>query len=169
MKIKTTRFGEIELTEAECIQMKGSILGFEPLRRFALLLYDDKTPLCWLQSFEDPSLAFVVIDPLVVKPDYKPAVLTSDLDFLEIKDKGDMVLLSIVTIRSEPFRITANLRAPLIINAVNRTAKQAILENADFPIQYDVLDHKADCDLDFSAHCKSLSGLNKLAFTVAAP
>ena len=103
MKIKTVRFGEIEVGEGDIIVMKGSILGFERLRRFILLIHDDHTPLWWLQAVDDPAVAFVVVNPRVVKPDYNPAVPEADLEFLDIRNKDDIALLAIVTVRMQPF------------------------------------------------------------------
>ena len=67
MKIKTIRFGEIDIPEEEFILMKGSILGFERLSRFVLLIQDEKTPLWWLQAVDDPAVAFVVVNPRLIK------------------------------------------------------------------------------------------------------
>lgn len=167
MKLATTRFGEVDVKESEWIEIKGSILGFEQLRRFVLLINDEDTPLCWLQSLEDPALAFVVINPLVIKPDYKPFVFENDLDFLGIKKRDEAILLSIVTIRSNPFRITANLKAPLLINAASRTANQVILEDDDYQIQYELLDHKTDL-YSLSDRQEEISGLRKIASNVSA-
>jgi flagellar assembly factor FliW len=140
MKIKTTRFGEIDVKEEEFIVMKGSILGFEHLKRFVLLQNNAKTPLWWFQSVDDPAVAFVVVNPLIIKPDYAPAFGEGDLEMLDIKKDKDIAVLSIVSVRSNPFKVTANLRAPILINAEKRTAGQIVLENSDYPIQYDVVD-----------------------------
>lgn len=144
MKIKSTRFGEIDVKESEFIVMKGSILGFEHLKRFVLLVNDGETPLWWLQCVDDSSVAFAVVNPRFVKPDYDPAIFESELELLDIKNSKDIALLSIVTVRSHPFRVTANLRAPILINAENRIAGQIVLEDPDYPIQYDVLDNKSE-------------------------
>lgn len=164
MKIDTTRFGEIDINECELIIMRGPILGFEHLSRFVLLIHDKNTPLWWLQSVEDPSVAFVVVDPNIVKPDYSPAILAEDLESLDINKAGiSTALLAIVTVRSQPLRVTANIRAPILINADTRTACQVILEDPDYPIQYDLLGHKAEVNNGSSetgvftelAHCSS--------------
>jgi len=140
MKINTSRFGDIDVNEAEVIFMKGAILGFEQLKRFVLLQNSDKKPLWWLQSVEEPSVAFVVANPLVVKPDYAPNFSESDLELLGIKDEKEIAALAIVTVHSNPLRATANLRAPILINANSRTAAQIVLDNSDDPIQYEISD-----------------------------
>jgi flagellar assembly factor FliW len=169
MNIDTTRFGKIEIRESELIVMKGSILGFEHLKRFVLLVHDEKTPLCWLQSIEDPALAFVVVNPRIIKLDYNPVVDEGELKFLDITNSDDLVLLAIVTVRSHPLRVTANLRAPILINAANRTANQVVLDDPDYPIQYDILGNRADIDSgQLSGKCKVMEGPGKLA-SIAAP
>ena len=168
MKINSTRFGEIDVKEAAFIVMKGSILGFEHLKRFVLLVNDENTPLWWLQCVDDPSVAFVVVNSRLVKPDYDPAIFESELEFLDIKNSKDIALLSIVTVRSHPFRATANLRAPILINAENRMAGQVVLEDSDYPIQYDLLDNEANVNRDLSNESRGAGRLSKLSLPVGA-
>ncbi|MBN1380243.1 MAG: flagellar assembly protein FliW [Deltaproteobacteria bacterium] len=148
MKITTTRFGDIDVKESEFITLHGSILGFEHLREFVLLSGEQNTPFWWLQSVQEPAVAFVVINPQIVKPDYAPAISEDDFEFLDIKKKKDIALLAIMTIRSNPLRITVNLRAPILINARTRKANQIILADSEIPIQYDVLDNKEHLNKD---------------------
>ncbi|HOK06375.1 MAG TPA: flagellar assembly protein FliW [Syntrophales bacterium] len=151
MKFHTTRFGEIEVKEEEFIYFKGPILGFERLTRFVLLRPEDPSPLMWLQSVDDPAVAFVVVNPRLVKRDYNPTVFESDLNLLGITRDEEAALLAIVTLRSQPLRMMANLRAPLLINAVNRLAAQVILADEEYPLQYDILDHRRDLEAGMRA------------------
>lgn len=151
MEIDTTRFGKIRIKESELIGMRGRILGFERHKRFALLTFEDSTPFLWLQSVDDPGIAFVVINPRIVKPDYTPAISEGELELLDIQRTGDIALLSIVTVRSDPFRATANLRAPILINTSKRSAKQVILDDPGYPIQHDILGNKIDFKSGLSA------------------
>lgn len=167
MKINTSRFGEIEATESAMLLMKGAILGFERHSRYVLLTHDPDTPLWWLQSVDDPDLAFVVVDPWVVKPDYDPAIDEEDLAFLHIQDRKDMILLAIVTVRSNPFRLTANLRAPILVHATGRTANQVILNDPAHPIQYDVIANRTT-DMGLSEGCGGREKPGRLA-VVATP
>jgi flagellar assembly factor FliW len=125
--------------------MKRPILGFEQCSRFVLLLDEENSPLRWFQAIDDPGLAFVVVNPLVFKNDYNPSIFQELLDLLKITDSEEMVLLVIVTVRAQPVRITANLRAPILINAQNRSAAQIVLDNPDYPLQYDLLAPQVDC------------------------
>lgn len=142
VKIETTRFGPLGVAEGEVIRMAGPIFGFEPLTRFVLLIHDEGTPLWWLQSMEEPGVAFVVVNPRVLQSGYNPSISEADLESLAIDGGEEIVLLSIVTVHLHPFRVTANLKAPILINAAQRVAKQIVLEDPAWPIQYDVFDHR---------------------------
>ncbi|MBW2663155.1 MAG: flagellar assembly protein FliW [Deltaproteobacteria bacterium] len=143
MKISTTRFGDISIDESRVIRMREGMLGFEHLKKYVLLMHGEKTPFWWLQSVEDGSVAFVVINSLAVKPDYEPVISDDEVKLLEIGLPEDAVLFSIVTIRSDPFKVTANLRAPIVVNAKKMLAKQVVLVNSDYPIQYPVTENSA--------------------------
>ncbi|MBW2599415.1 MAG: flagellar assembly protein FliW [Deltaproteobacteria bacterium] len=142
MKISTTRFGDINIDESRVIRMKGGILGFEHLGEYVLLMQDEKTPFWWLQSVEDGSVAFVVINSLVVKPDYEPVISDDEVKLLKIASPEDAVLFSVVTISSDPFTVTANLRAPIVINAKKMLAKQVVLVDPDYSVQHPITESK---------------------------
>ena len=141
MKVSTTRFGDIDVDKSRVIRMKGGMLGFEPLGKYVLLTQDEKTPFWWFQSVEDGSVAFVVINSFAIKPDYKPVISDAEANLLEIASSEDAVLFSVVTIRSDPFAVTANLRAPVMINAKKMLAKQVILVDPDYPVQYPITEN----------------------------
>ena len=146
MKIQTKRFAALEIDENKIILMQKGILGFEDYKRFFLLMPSAGEPLMWLQAVDEPALAFVVANPCVIKGDYEPAIMENDLELLDIKRGEDIVLLAIVTVHSQPLRVTANLRAPILINAVNRKANQIVLDEPTYPIQYLVLESQQHTD-----------------------
>jgi flagellar assembly factor FliW len=138
VKISTTRFGDIIIDESKVIRMKGGILGFEQLKRYALFIQGEKIPFWWFQSVEDGSIAFVVIDSLTVNPDFKPLIPETEVKLLEIGSPEEAVLLSVVTIHSNQFKVTANLRAPIVVNVKKKLAKQVILVDSKYSVQYPV-------------------------------
>lgn len=144
MELETSRFGKIEFDETMIIDMKGPILGFENLNKYVLLKQNERTPFSWFQSVEKGSLAFVVMNPQILMEDYEPEIGDNDVELLKIETAADVSLLSIVTIRSNPTKISANLRAPIVINSRKRLAKQIVLEDADYPVQYEVATQKSE-------------------------
>ncbi len=139
MRLSTTRFGDIDIDESRAIVMRGGILGFEHLKRYVFLVQDEENLFCWLQCVDNGSLAFVLIDPFVIKPDYRPVIQDSDIELLEIKSPEDVILMSIVTIYPDPFKVTANLKAPIVINVRERLGKQIVLDREDYPVQYPIV------------------------------
>ena len=87
----------------------------------------------WLQSVDNGALAFVLIDPLLFKPDYKVEIGTEDAEELGLKNGGDEAqIMAIVNIlkRGEdgkPTAMTANLLGPIVINPEKKLAKQVVL------------------------------------------
>lgn len=144
VEIDSNRFGRIQVDESELIEMRGPILGFEQLKQFILLIVESHKPFWWLQSVENPAIAFMVITPRIVKPGYDPPISKGDLELLNIQETQQMALLAIATLRSDPFRATANLRAPILFNTSKRWAKQVIIEDPEYLIQYDILGNKTD-------------------------
>ena len=142
MRLSTTRFGDIDIDESRVILMKGGILGFEHLKRYVFLAQDEEILFYWFQSLDDGSLAFVVINPFIINPEYKPVIQDSDVELLEVELPEDVILMSIVTIHPDPFKVTANLKAPIVINVKKRVGEQVILDEGNYSIQYPIMDNK---------------------------
>jgi flagellar assembly factor FliW len=60
----------------------------------------------------------------------------TDTKLLEIENAEDVVLLTIVTIRQTPFCVSVNLRAPIVVNAKKKIAKQVVLEDPAYPVRH---------------------------------
>lgn len=118
------------------LRMPTGILGFEQIKDYVLCTNPEEEPFTWLQVEGNSSLAFVVIDPFLIAPDYKPDIPQADVDFLGLKEPDDAMLLSIVTVHG-PNRATANLKGPIVINCHTRVGKQVIIANAsDYSVEY---------------------------------
>jgi len=78
---------------------------------------------------DDPSLAFLVVEPAVVAPEYHPNIADRDAAALGIRTPDDAMLLNIVTVRGLD-RATVNLKGPIVINRQTATGKQVIPEDA---------------------------------------
>lgn len=131
--IDTTRFGRITIDRDKIIRMVSPFLGFPDDQRFILLPHGENSPFWWLQSMDSPELAFVVIQPALIKPDYRPAIAAHYLDELQVNDAGDLELLLILTIpQGRPEEMTANLLGPVALNAAARLGRQILLDPNEF-------------------------------------
>ena len=136
MKIETTRFGPLEVSEDTLIKFTQPILGFADCTRYVLIEGPGKGTVYWLQSVDRPEVAFLVMDPLGVVPDYEVNLPQSEVDDLKLKDETEAILLTLVVVPSDKKYVRTNLRAPLIYNPNSKLAKQVVLYDSDYPVKY---------------------------------
>ena len=137
MEIKTTRFGQVEINENLVITLPEGILGFEDFKRYIILDHFDKeSPFKWFQSIDDPSLAFVITDPLVFVPEYKAKVSKEEIRNIELSDASKAVIVVIVNIKRDHSEITINLQGPIVINPEEKLAKQVIIRESDYSVRH---------------------------------
>lgn len=125
IKVKTTRFGEISIPEYKVITFKDGIPGFPDSRRFVILDHKD-TPLKWLQSLDDPDLAFLIAEASSIEPAYNIKIDKSVKDYLEAQDENNLVIFLIL--RVENSKVVANFNGPLIFNAEKMLGVQVIID-----------------------------------------
>lgn len=140
IKVKTTRFGEIEVKEKDVIELPSGLIGFPELKKYVLLDHDKESPFKWMQSLDDGAIAFVLINPLLFRPDYTVEVSEAEVSDLTIEDEKDAIISVIVTMPSNPQNMTANLKAPLVFNLKNRKGKQVILNNPEYTTRHNIMD-----------------------------
>jgi flagellar assembly factor FliW len=125
MEVRTTRFGTIELAEDRVISFARGILGFPELTEYCLLQPGDDACFFWLQSVEDPNLAFVVTDPTFFEKDYSVPIRQEQMESLSMDKLEDAQVFVIVNKIDD--QLTGNLQGPLVINTVNKKAEQMVL------------------------------------------
>lgn len=141
MNVQTRYFGEIELSEDKIITFENGIMGFEAFKKFTLL-YDcekeERPSISWLQSVEEKGLALPVVNPFLVKEDYNPRVEDELLESLgEFHDENTVILL-VLTIPADIKKMTANLKAPIVINSDTKRGCQIVVENSEYAVKYNV-------------------------------
>lgn len=133
-----SRFGPIALDPERVITFQNGLLGFAGHGRFQL----SEVPGCetafkLLQAIDDAGLGFFV---LPLDPDNGP-IAAADLDAACRTlgfERGALAVLAVVTVRAEAdgVRCTANLRAPLLIEATRRLGCQYVLGNDAYAIRH---------------------------------
>lgn len=136
MKLVTKRFGTIEVDDDNVLDVPAGIPGFPELRRVTLLAasgMEADLPLFWMQDLDDGDLAFLCLVPWGAFPEY-------DLEFdaveLGVADEGDVRILNLITVRRDASGATmsANLRAPLIVDVRNQRLHQVILGDSRWSV-----------------------------------
>ena len=143
MIVNTKLFGTIDLAEDKILTFEQGMIGFESLKKFAIL-YDleneKKHKVCWLQSLDEPQLAFPVIDPFLVKQDYNPEINDSNLATLGKIAEEKLSVLVTLTVPKDITKMACNLRAPIIINTETRKGAQIVSETLEYPVKYFIYD-----------------------------
>lgn len=139
MIIHTTRFGDIDCPEDKILNIPSGIIGFPASTHYLILDHDRDVPFKWMQSLDQAEVAFVIIDPVWFKPDYRVTIAVDEIRELGRVDEVDLVMFVLLTIPSDdPGSMTANLRGPVVVNAGTRIAKQLILRD-EYPTRAPVL------------------------------
>lgn len=139
MLVTTERFGEVEVKEDSVIEIKDGILGFPERTKYVLLPQSEESPFQWLQSIDDPKLAFVVTNPLNFFADYAPEISDADVIDIDLENPEDAAVLTLVTIPEKIDDMTVNLVGPIIVNKKNFKAKQVIALNEEYTTKHRIL------------------------------
>jgi flagellar assembly factor FliW len=121
-----TRFGQLDLRSEQILNFTAPIIGFDKLRRYAVLPSVDRPPLLWLQSADEGEVAFPVLDPYLVFPDYQPK-----LPPLQTLMQGDGPYQLLCVLGHEGDKFGLNLLAPIVVCAARQLAAQIILQQSD--------------------------------------
>ncbi len=142
MQCRSTRFGTCDVRPDAVLTFPSGILGFPDCRRYVILDHDTDAPFKWLQSLDEPGLAFVILDPATFHPKYDVQVSSEALLEVNGKDDDELILSVLLTIPSnDPTGITANLRGPLLMNPRTKLCKQLILSDS-YPTRFPLFSHK---------------------------
>jgi flagellar assembly factor FliW len=141
MILETKHFGEIELDEKSILKFDSGLPGFENVREYILIdSPDEQSIFKWLQSVDEPALAFAIVNPFLVKTDYDFEIGDEDARMLEIDNAEDVVVYSILVVPEDLTKVSMNLKAPLIINARNKKGAQIVLDTDKYTVRHYVLD-----------------------------
>lgn len=136
MKYSSSRFGTLDIDDESVLTFPAGILGFPDSGRYVMLDHDTEAPFKWLQSLDEPALAFVIIDPDLAFTGYRVAVPGEAMAEVQGNDTDELSTAVILTIPSDdPGRITANLRGPLLMNRRTKLCKQLVLAD-EFPTRH---------------------------------
>jgi len=132
-KINTLQFGEFEVGEEHIFFFENGILGFEDLREFVLVSEEETVPFKWLISLDMPDIGFPCLSPWHIDLTYDPGK-----EF----DLENEVLLIIVTLDDGNGQMTANLKAPVVLDIKYQRGKQIILTSDRYSPNFVITKHR---------------------------
>ena len=136
-----SRFGTIAVAPNSSIEFPRGLLGFAELHRYALAdLADPRLPqFMVLQCLDDHELAFLAmpLEPdsgIIARPDLDAACAALSIA------AADVAILLVVTVHrsDDGFVVSANLRAPLLIDSASRIGFQHVLPNNNYPVRFPI-------------------------------
>ena len=137
MKLDTAKFGEVEVEDNRVFDFVLPIIGFDELTKFVILDPNADSIFKWLQSVDDPELAFPIISVAALDFDYSVELSDNVVTELDITDANDVLVMNITSIpQDNPRGTTINLLAPLIFNLDNLKAGQIVLSGSGYDISY---------------------------------
>ena len=125
-----------EVEELPELSFVRPLPGFGDLRRFVLVeLPAGEGALFELRSLEEPAVRFLAAVPTAFFPDYAFDLGEDDCAELGLTDEADALALVLLTMGQDAAATTANLLAPVVVNARTRQAAQVILSGSDWPVR----------------------------------
>ena len=137
--IHSPKLGEVKYKEDDLITLTTPLLGFAELSDYLIISNSDYFPFLWLQSVEDPSVCFILIEPNPFFEGYAPNINKRELKVLG--NITELKIFCIVVIPEDPQMATANLRAPLVVNFERKIAKQIVLDDDKYNIRSRLFPH----------------------------
>ncbi|MBU1567413.1 MAG: flagellar assembly protein FliW [Proteobacteria bacterium] len=126
-----TRFGEVEYDPTNLLHFPAGLIGLPNLRHFIVMPNKKEGPLFWIQSVEEPEMAFVLTDPTNFFLDYLVVPDGGERQSLHIEEDEKCFVLTVVTVPPDQ-NITLNLAAPIFFAPRTNRAIQVILNDSNY-------------------------------------
>lgn len=137
MEINTVRFGTIDVEEERVYTFALPIIGFNELRKYVIIDTGNDNFFKWLQSVEDPGLAFPIVSVFSMNVDYSIDLPDNVVETLKIQNVESLLVMNIASIpQDDPQGTTINLLAPIIFNLEEQLAGQVILSGSGYDISF---------------------------------
>ena len=137
MKLQTKYFGEIEYDADDILTFPNGLYGFDDEKEFLLIPFEgSQGSLLCLQSRVTSALAFILMDPFMLQPDYTPVLQKAELSALSVRDSGDLCYYVMCVIKQPIGESTVNLKCPIAINPNTRVSAQFILETDRYEMRH---------------------------------
>jgi flagellar assembly factor FliW len=140
----------MELTNQETVHMEidpelkrdlvyfpEGLFGFETYHHFLpLAIEENDDTVLILQSYEEPELSFLIMNPFAIKEDYHPEMTAKDYERLGTNDEERISYYVVCVAREIREQSTVNLKCPIAVNVDTRQAYQVILETGDYHMRH---------------------------------
>lgn len=137
MTIHTKYYGDIEYQREDLFFFPDGLFGFSELNDYLpLCMNEEDDAVLLLQSTENPEVAFVVINPLFLCPDYSPSLTPEELSYLGVKNPEELSYFSICVLQNPYSESTVNLKCPIVVNPITHKGLQVIMEHSPYEYRH---------------------------------
>jgi flagellar assembly factor FliW len=137
--LESRRFGSLPVADEEILRFPEGLPGFEELREFLLLSPPDLAPVQFLVSLQVPEIIFPILPASLCLGKYAPTIDAADCHDLGAADGSAFAIYAILTFHHEREEVTANLRAPVLINPLARLGRQVTLVDSTYSLRHPLL------------------------------
>ena len=127
-EIQSLHFGKLRLEPTSLFTFEEGLLGFEDLKEFVLVSDEATVPFKWLISTEQPAIGLPLLNPWLLDLNYKPG---------RHAESDESAAFVVVTL-SKSEGMTANMKAPLILDTAAQTGKQIILPSDKYRTDFKI-------------------------------
>lgn len=138
--MKTKYHGETHIEENEIITFANGLPGFLEEKKFVILPFGEDTGISVMQSVGNPQLAFVITNPFFFYKNYDFTIDDQVVEQLQLETEKDVTVYVILTVQDPFEKTSANLQAPLILNAKKQLGKQVILTNTNYQTRHSIFE-----------------------------
>ena len=133
MKFHSTQFGLQEVDPESILTFPKGMPGFEGSTRYKLFHDDQEQQIVihWLQSIDEPDVAFALVDPAVFGLNYEFVLSDEEEQLLKMESPDDIAVL-LIAYKPQPdadskANINANINGPVVLNTRARLGMQKVL------------------------------------------
>lgn len=131
MNINSITFGSIDINDDTVYTFPDGIPGLRGVKKYVILDREDAHPYRWLQAVEAPFFTLMIVDPAAIVPEYELTLQPEHLERLQLTKEEEAYFFCVVTLPEQYQDLTANLRAPLVLNTEKRLGLQVEVDGPD--------------------------------------
>jgi flagellar assembly factor FliW len=132
--------------ESQSIEFPAGLVGLEEWHKFVIISHPAGGTLRLLKSVEDPRVSFIVAAPNQIMAGYRLNLAHADADALRYagkpglvpEDETDLAAYCILSVQEEPFKVTANLLGPLVVNWQTGLGRQVIQSDSTYAARFPI-------------------------------
>jgi len=125
-KDHASKSDRVELSDP--LEFPAGLPGFEEHKQFIFESRAEMRPFLWLRSVDDPEMALPIISCLLLKKQVLLHISKEELSLIGSPAEADIAPYYILRVDPKEGTITANTKAPVIINTKSMQGRQVILE-----------------------------------------